>query len=120
MMRPLTIGMQASVQRVIDQQLVAEYAALCGDQPLHTVPEPLIGALFSQVLGVELPGAGSVYLRQLFTFLDVAQVGETLTATVTITHIRPDKPLVTLRTTCTGSDNRLIVDGEALVMVPQS
>jgi len=62
MMRPLTIGMQASVQRVIDQQLVDEYAALCGDQPQDTVPEPLIGALFSQVLGVELPGAGSVYL----------------------------------------------------------
>ncbi|MGQ9482718.1 hypothetical protein [Chloroflexus sp.] len=119
-MTALTVGMQATVQRVIDQALIDEYARLCDDQPQKTVPEPLIGALFSHVLGVKLPGAGAVYLRQEFTFHSTARVGEMLTATVTITHIRTDKPLITLRTQCTGSDQRLIVDGEALVMVPQA
>lgn len=119
-MTALTVGMQATVQRVIDQALIDEYARLCDDQPQKTVPEPLIGALFSHVLGVKLPGAGAVYLRQEFTFHNMARVGEMLTATVTITHIRTDKPLITLRTQCTGSDQRLIVDGEALVMVPQA
>ncbi len=118
-MKQLTVGMQASAQRVFDHDLIAEYAALCGDQPGETVPEPLIGALFSYLLGVELPGSGSVYLKQDFTFVAEAHIGEPLTATVTITHIRADKPLVTLQTRCTGANDRLIADGEAIVMVPK-
>ncbi|MCS6886653.1 MAG: hypothetical protein NZQ09_00465 [Chloroflexus sp.] len=117
-MKQLAVGMQATAQRVFDDDLIAEYAALCGDQPGETVPEPLIGALFSYLLGVDLPGSGSVYLKQDLTFVGVAQIGELLTATVTITHIRTDKPLVTLQTRCTGADDRLIADGEAIVMVP--
>jgi len=115
----LAVGMQASVQRVYDHNLVNAYAELCGDQVGETVPEPLIGALFSYLLGVELPGSGSVYLKQDFTFADTARIGELLTATVTITHIRADKPLITLRTLCTGADGQVIADGEALVMAPR-
>ncbi|MFN3373081.1 MAG: hypothetical protein ACK44M_05870 [Chloroflexus sp.] len=118
-MKQLAVGMQASTQRVFDDQLIAEYAALCGDQPGETVPEPLIGALFSYLLGVELPGSGSVYLKQDLTFTDSARAGEVLTATVTITHIRADKPLVTFQTRCIGADGRLIADGEAIVMAPR-
>ncbi len=117
-MKQLAVGMQATTQRVFDHQLIAAYAELCGDQPGETVPEPLIGALFSYLLGVELPGAGSVYLKQDLTFSAPARVGELLTATVTITHIRTDKPLVTIHTRCVGADNRVIADGEALVMTP--
>lgn len=118
-MKQLAVGMQASTQRAFDHALIAEYAALCDDHVSDRVPEPLIGGLFSYLLGVELPGAGSVYLKQEFTFATAARIGELLTATVTITHIRTDKPLVTLRTRCTGDHERLIADGEALVMVPQ-
>ncbi len=118
-MRQLEVGMQASSQRVIDREMIATYAAICGDQPGATVPEPLIGALFSHLLGVELPGPGSVYLKQELTFAAQAEAGEALTATVTIRHIRADKPLITLRTHCAGANGRPIADGEALVMVPQ-
>ena len=84
-----------------------------GDQ----VPEPLLGALFSYLLGVKLPGLGTNYLKQETRFPATARVGESLTAQVEITRLRPDKRLVDLATTCQGADGRLIARGRALVYV---
>ena len=83
----------------------------------ETVPEPLIGSLFSYLLGRELPGFGTNYLKQQMRFLRPAPLGEPITATVEITRIRPDKHLVDLATTCTGADGTVLCDGRALVLV---
>jgi len=79
------------------------------------VPEPLIGALFSCLLGMRLPGRGANYLKQETQFHQDAYVGDTLTARVEITRIRPDKHLVDLATTCRNSAGELIATGRALV-----
>jgi len=95
---------------------MSEYAALTQQADVaDRVPEPLIGALFSYLLGVRLPGQGANYLKQEIRFHRVAHVGETLTARVEITRIRPEKHLVDLSTTCTDEAGRLIASGRALV-----
>lgn len=81
------------------------------------VPEPLIGALFSYLLGVELPGYGTNYLKQETRFHAAARVGDAVTARVEITRIRPEKNLVDLSTTCTDSNGQLLASGRALVSV---
>ena len=77
------------------------------DETPDQVPEPLIAGLFSYLLGEELPGHGTNYLKQHMRFEEDARIGETLTATVTITH---------LDTLCTGEDGRMICAGDALVL----
>jgi 3-hydroxybutyryl-CoA dehydratase len=114
----LVIGQKAEMTRAFSAIDVARYAALGGHEPAHgEVPEPLVNALFSKLLGVELPGQGTNYLKQESQFFATAQVGEVLTASVEITRLRPEKDLVDLRTRCVGEDGKLISEGRALVYV---
>jgi len=112
------LGDSAEVTRSVCTRDLSDYTALshhviCGD----LVPEPLIGALFSYLLGVQLPGNGANYLKQETRFHYSARVGDALTARVEITRIRPEKNLVDLSTTCTDPDGQLIASGRALVSV---
>jgi 3-hydroxybutyryl-CoA dehydratase len=71
--------------------------------------------MISRLLGIELPGRGTNWMKQELTFYAAAKLGEPITASVEIVRLRPDKDLVNLRTTCTVG-GRLICEGEALVM----
>lgn len=124
MSRTLEVGAGARVTRTYSTDDVAGLAELAGLEappggavPGGAVPEPLIGALFSYLLGRELPGFGTNYLKQEMRFLRPAPLGEPLTATVEITRIRPDKHLVDLATTCSAADGTLLCEGRALVLV---
>jgi acyl dehydratase len=95
-----------------------DYSELSGHESKgDLVPEPLIGALFSYLLGVRLPGLGTNYLKQETRFPSQARVGEALTAKVEITRLRPDKQLVDLETTCRRVDGGVVASGRALVYV---
>ena len=114
----MKIGDCAEVSRTFSARDLCDYAELSG----HTVngdciPEPLIGALFSFLLGMKLPGMGTRYLKQETRILRDAPIGEPLTAQVEITRLRPDKHLADLSTTCRRADGQLIASGRALVYV---
>lgn len=79
------------------------------------VPEPLVNALFSRLLGTVLPGLGTAYLKQETRFLQGAPLGVPLTARVEVTGIRAAKHLADLATTCHAPDGVLIAEGRALV-----
>jgi enoyl-CoA hydratase len=111
---------------------VQSFAALSGDaNPIHLDPEfarqsifgrPIVHglfttSLFSRLLGEELPGPGTIYLGQSLSFVRPVYVGDEVTASVEVTNIRQDKPIVTLRTIVTTNDG-IAVDGEAVVKVP--
>lgn len=109
---------EAVVKRRFTQQDVADYLSLGGaPMPSGEVPEPLVGALFSYLLGVKVPGPGTNYLKQQTRFLKPVPLDGELTARVTVTRIREDKHLVDLETTCHGPDGVLLAEGRALVYV---
>ena len=116
----LNVGDSVSVGRSFDQPALAEWCRLAkvgeAEGDWREVPEPLIAGLFSCLLGEELPGHGTNYLKQHMHFHTLARAGESLTATVTVTRLRPDKALVNLETRCTGEGGRLICSGDALVL----
>lgn len=112
----MDLGQAAETTRIYTEADLADFAALAGGAAGRHVPEPLIGALFSYLLGVHLPGFGTNYLKQELNFLAPAPLGEALTARVEITRLRPEKHLVDLRTTVCGADGRLLCDGRALVL----
>lgn len=123
-MKGLRIGQQASLTRTFSADDVREYRAVSGDQGLgfgqHThqaVPGPLLAGLFSCLLGTELPGRGTNWLKQSLVFHRPALLDEAVTATVEIIRLRPENALVNLHTTCRATSGDLICDGEALVMV---
>ncbi|MBJ7418646.1 MAG: hypothetical protein JHC88_24865 [Niveispirillum sp.] len=114
----IRLGDEAVVKRAFTAQDVADYQALGGaEMPAGEVPEPLVGALFSYLLGVKVPGPGTNYLKQQTRFLKPVPLGGELTARVAVTRIRADKHLVDLETTCHGPDGVLLADGRALVYV---
>lgn len=113
----MNVGQFAETVRSYSRQELEEFGRLTGHPHDETVPEPLVAALFSNLLGVELPGPGTNYLKQDMRFHAPAPVGEPLTARVEITRLRPDKHLVDLRSTCHQQDGTLICEGRSLVLV---
>ncbi|MGI9260677.1 MAG: phosphate acetyltransferase [Woeseiaceae bacterium] len=114
----MKLGDSAEVTRRVGAQDLVDYTALCNHVIVgDVVPEPLIGALFSYLLGVKLPGNGANYLKQETRFHRTARVGDALTARVEVTRLRPEKKLADLSTTCTNPDGQLIASGRALVSV---
>lgn len=114
----MKVGDRAETVRTFTAADVAAFAALAGDAPpAGFVPEPMLAALFSYLLGVELPGPGTNYLKQSMRFLRPAPVGAALTARVEATRLRPEKHLCDLATTIVDAEGRTLVDGRALVLV---
>lgn len=113
----MKLGDFAEVTRVFDSGMLASFDAMAGGggQGSH-VPEPLVAALFSYLLGVKLPGPGTNYLKQSLEFKSHAPANNALTARVEITRLRPEKHLVDLATTCHSADGTLICEGRALVL----
>ncbi len=114
----LEVGQVAEFERRYSAIDIDDYVALGGHRPSgDTVPEPLVNALFSYLLGVRLPGQGTNYLKQESDFFEAAKVDDLLHARVEITRLRPDKHLVDLSTTCDTADGKRIAEGRALVYV---
>jgi acyl dehydratase len=102
--------------RAFSEADVDALVALGGARPGDgSVPVPLIGALFSYILGTQLPGRGTNYLKQQTRYLAPAPIGEPLTARVAVVRKRPEKQLIDLSTTCRSASGSTICEGRALV-----
>jgi 3-hydroxybutyryl-CoA dehydratase len=77
-----------------------------------------VAGLISAVLGMRLPGPGAVYLEQSLRFRRPVRIGDTVTARVEVLDVIPERRRVRLATTCRTQHGDLVVDGEALIMVP--
>lgn len=113
----MKVGDQATVTRSFDATAVAQYCAIGGGSvDGQRLPEPLVSGLFSYLLGVELPGLGTNYLKQETEWLADACLDQPLIAQVKITRLRPQQHLVDLHTTCYQGAT-LVASGRALVYV---
>jgi 3-hydroxybutyryl-CoA dehydratase len=131
-MSSLQTGHKASRTTVITDEMIRAFADLTGDtNPVHLddtyaagtrfgrrMAHGMIAAgLISAVLANDLPGPGTVYLSQTLQFKAPVYPGDTITTTVEVKNVRPDKPIVTLTTSCTNQENKLVLEGEAVVLV---
>ena len=128
----LKVGDKVSLSKAFTEDEVFRFAEISTDMnPLHLdkdfgresifgeriVHGMLVASLFSGLIGMELPGEGSIYLGQSLTFKAPVAIGEEVTASVEIIRIRDDKPIVTLRTVCVNSEGMVVIEGEAVVKV---
>ncbi len=80
----------------------------------------LSAGFISAALASDLPGPGTVYLSQSLRFLRPVRVGDVITARIEVTSINASRRRVTLATTCVNQEGAAVIDGEAVVMVPQT
>lgn len=128
----IKIGDEFSTERHVTDDLVRKFAEVSGDyNPIHLDEEfaaktrfgkriahgMLSGAFISAVLGNEFKERKIVYLSQTMRFKAPVYLGDTVTASATVTHIREDKGIVTLATLCTNQNGETLVEGEGIVMI---
>lgn len=110
----MRLGDCAETRLSIGARDLRAYEALFGAAPDNT-PEVLVMAGFSTLLGTQLPGAGTHYLKQRFEWHQRPQLFQMLTLRVTVSRLRPDKRLADLVTDCLDTDGRCLGTGRALV-----
>lgn len=128
----LAKGSTAALTRVVTAEHVAQFGDITGDvNPAHFDDEfargcgfrgrvahgMLVAGHISPVLGTLLPGPGTIYLNQTLSFKAPVYIGDRITARATVVHVRNDKPVITLKTSCTNQDGTLVIDGEAVVLL---
>ena len=126
----MKIGDKASLSKVFTEEMVVQYSKISMDtNPIHLdesyasstifgnriVHGMLVASMFSALIGVELPGKGSIYLGQSLSFKAPVSIGDQVTASVEIVGIRDDKPIITLRTICINNEGQMLIEGEAVV-----
>ena len=128
----LSVGQSASYTKTVTEADIVKFAEVSGDNnPVHLdeafaqttmfkgrIAHGMLSAGFiSTVIGTKLPGSGTIYMSQTLRFKAPVRIGDTVTATCTITEVIAEKRRAVLNTVCKVGDT-VVIEGEALVMVP--
>jgi 3-hydroxybutyryl-CoA dehydratase len=79
----------------------------------------LLAAYISAVLGNDLPGPGSIYVNQTLSFKAPVRYGDTITTTVEVVELIPERNRSKFRTTCTNQNGQVVLEGEATILPPK-
>lgn len=126
-------GMEASFSKTVTEADLVLFAGVTGDlNPVHIDAEFAASSMFKQriahgmlsagfistVFGTRLPGPGCIYVSQNLRFRAPVFIGDTVTARVKVTGLKPEKNMVLFETVCSvgGKD---VVTGDAVIMVPR-
>lgn len=130
----MKLGDSASFTKTVSEHDVYTYAGVSGDfNPAHVneveaqkgmfgkrIAHGMLSAGFiSTVLGTQLPGPGTIYMGQELRFTKPVFFGDTITATVTVAELIPEKNRAILDTVCTNQNGEVVIKGKATVMPPK-
>ncbi|MFP4305954.1 MAG: MaoC family dehydratase [Desulfococcaceae bacterium] len=129
----IKVGDFAEFSKTVSETDVYLYAGISGDfNPAHVNAEDAAQGMFkrriahgmltagfiSTILGTQLPGPGTIYMKQSLAFLAPVFFGDTITARAEVVETIPEKNRVRLKTTCANQKGKTVLDGEAVVMPP--
>lgn len=130
----LEIGQTASFSKTITEHDIYTFAGVTGDlNPAHInevyakrtafherIAHGMLSAgLISAVIGMQLPGPGTIYLGQELSFCAPVHIGDTITASVSVLSLNQERNRAELETVCTNQDGVCVVKGTAKVMPPK-
>ena len=128
----LAVGMRETIRKTVENEDVIGFAELSGDHnPIHlsehfarktrfggrVVHGLYTASLISAVIGMRLPGPGSVYVSQTLNFLGPVKIGDVVDVSVEVAELIEKGRRVRLRCECRVED-RLVLDGEGILSVP--
>lgn len=127
----IRVGDRADLSHMVTDGMIRQFAEVTGDaNPVHLddayaketvfkgrVAHGMLSAAFiSAVLGMRLPGPGTIYLSQSLRFLAPVRPGETVATQVEVLEKDDTRRRIRLKTTCRVRE-RTVVEGEALVQL---
>jgi len=130
----INVGDKASYSRTVTEADVLLFGGVSGDlNPAHFNEEYSKNTIFkgrithgmlsssyiSAVLGMQLPGPGTIYLSQELKFMAPVMFGDTITAMVEVIEKLEDKNRIVLDTTCINQHGSTVIKGKAVVMPPK-
>jgi len=131
----MTIGQSASFAKTMTETDVGLFGGITGDlNPAHFNEEyakntffkgrivhgMLAASLISTVLGMHLPGPGTIYMKQDLKFLAPVHFNDTITATCTVKEINKEKNRVVLECKVVNQAGEDVIVGDALVSPPKA
>ena len=129
------IGDAAEFAKTISESDIYLFAGITGDlNPAHIneayaaktffktriAHGMLLGGFISAILGNQLPGPGTIYVRQELNFLAPVRMGDTITTRAEVLEIIAEKNRVRLKTTCVNQEGTMVLEGEAIVSPPKA
>lgn len=126
----LEVGMTHEKEYTITHEDAVAFSKMSGDwNPAHHDEDYAAASVFKQrvahgmfsviqfsgLLGMDLPGLGTLWLKQSVEFLRPAFFGLNYRAVVTVTKIEKETNTVTLLTECFTEDGDKIITGEGVV-----
>jgi acyl dehydratase len=126
-----TEGQTASRTLAVTVELVEAYAQITGDRnPLHFdadfAARSRFGRLMAQggittgllhaLVAMDLPGPGSVFVRQRWSFPRPVYIGDTIRAEGTVTAVRRRRGLAEMAFTVANQHGETVLEGEATVL----
>ena len=129
----ISVGDSAELTRTLKPEDIELFAVMSGDvNPAHVDADYARtdmfhgviahgmwgGALISAVLGTELPGPGTIFLKQSLRFEAPVSLGDTVVVKVEVTEKRP-KGRLTLACTCVNQLGKTVIEGVAEVIAPR-
>jgi len=130
----LKIGDKFIKDFIISDKMVNGFSLVTGDQnPVHLDDEfaknsifkkriahgMLIGSLISSVIGNYFPGIGTIYLSQTMKFLIPVFINDSISVHIEVIEIMKNN-WIKLKTNCYNQDNKLVINGDAVVNPPCS
>ncbi len=129
----IAVGDSATLTRTLTKEAIQLFATVTGDMNPAHLDEAYaktdifhqivghgmwVGSMFSVLFGMQLPGPGTIYLRQTLDFLKPVHLGDTVTASVTVTHKNDTHKHITFKTLCANQHGVNVLQGEAVVLAP--
>ena len=130
----INIGDHATLTKTLTYDEIRLFSAMSGDinpsmvdrsfaesDDIHqTVGRAMWGgALISHILGRQLPGPGTQFIGQTLQFTHGVQLGDTITATCSVTSKNPSNRHVTFDCKCVNQQGETVVAGEVHVTAPE-
>jgi acyl dehydratase len=128
---PVQVGDSHTISKKITAREVEGFANLVGDHnPVHLDETYAAGTRFGRCIAHGMISAGlisatisngwpgAIYLSQTLQFRAPVYIDDTVAVVVTVTGVRSSKPIVTFRTECHNQDDTLVLEGEAVCLIP--
>lgn len=125
-----TPGQTFNARIRVDAALVEKFADFSGDRnPIHVDPEEakayghprpvahgaILVAFISKVIGMDVPGAGALWLGQTVEWLSPVYVGDEIDLAVRVNRVSTGSGVCLLDITATNQDGKMVMRGNAKV-----
>jgi 3-hydroxybutyryl-CoA dehydratase len=128
----LQVGQSAERTKLMTESLINAYAELTGDfSPVHIdeaaaaktrfgtrIAHGMLSVSFlSALIGMDLPGPGTIWVAQALKFKQAVKLGDTITWRVEVLELFPEKKRARLSTVCRNQRGEIVIEGEGTILL---